>query len=51
MPEFMALVDVKQQAVKAASGEPEMFTPEDAEAMVESLRDRGIIDDGGLVRG
>lgn len=50
MPEFMALVDVKQNAAKVASGEPEMLTPEEAETMVEGLRERGIIDDKGLVR-
>lgn len=50
MVEFMKLVEVKERAARAASGEPELLTEEEGRDLVEGLRARGIIDDKGLVR-
>ncbi len=50
LPEFSRLVGMKEKTSRASSGLPEPVSKEEIEALADDLRDRGIIDDKGLVK-
>ena len=50
MPEFMMIADLKARSARKAAGIPEPVTQEEVEALAASHRERGIINEKGLVK-